>query len=130
MNRLQQRGFTLVEVMVAIAIIALIGSAVTLANGQVSRNARMITEQQTARWLTQNTLAQMRLLEVLPQPGITSNQVDYAGLNWRVEVETTALDLGIEALAPFMRRVEIKAYLGDEPNVVDSLHALLAEANL
>lgn len=130
MSKRHSRGFTLVEVMVAIAILGLVGATITLANSQVANNARMITEQQTGRWLTQNTLAQMRLLAVLPEPGVTTNPVEYGGLTWRVEVTTTVPELGIDMLSSYVRRVEIKAYLGDDTNAVDTLNALLAEADV
>ncbi|HET8903381.1 MAG TPA: type II secretion system minor pseudopilin GspI [Saccharospirillum sp.] len=117
-----ERGFTLIEVMVALAIFAVMAGAVSLANTQNLMSARQIQEQTQARWVNDTVLTQMRLAS-LPDPGTQTEQVSFNDQSWRVEVTVTAVEM--ELLGPYLRRVELRAFPPDSDASVDSLIAVL-----
>ena len=111
--------------MVALVVFAIMASAISIANTQTISSARQIEEQQSARWLTQNALTQLRLSEVLPNPGVSKDTITYNGNEWSIEIETFSVEFGI--LGPSLRRVEVRAKLKSEEGVIDRLHALIGE---
>lgn len=125
-----ESGFTLLEVMVALAIFAVMAGAIALANTQNLRAARQIEEQTDARWVNQNILAQLRFA-ALPDVGdrLTRN-ASFNGREWQVEVRVTPAELPLlPLLAPYLREVELSARLAsdaaDAPPA-DRLTAVLA----
>lgn len=117
-----ERGFTLIEVMVALAIFAVMAGAVSLANTQNLMSAQQIQEQTQARWVNDTVLSQLRMTG-LPDPGIQTEQVTFNDQTWRVEVTVTAVEM--ELLGPFLRRVELRAFPPDSDASVDALIAVL-----
>lgn len=121
-------GFTLVEVMVALVVFAVMASAISIANTQTIASSRQIEEQQSARWLTQNALTQLRLSAVLPKPGISKETINFNGNDWTIEIETFSVDVDI--IGPSLRRIEVRAILNAEEAIIDRLHAVLGEVEL
>lgn len=117
-----ERGFTLIEVMVALAIFAVMAGAVSLANTQNLMSARQIQEQTQARWVNDTVLGQLRLAG-LPDPGTQTEEVSFNDQSWRVEVTVTAVEM--ELLGPYLRRVELRAFPPDSEASVDALVAVL-----
>ncbi|MGH8222123.1 MAG: type II secretion system minor pseudopilin GspI [Woeseiaceae bacterium] len=95
-NRCPQRGFTLIEVMVALAIVALGLGAVAAAVSQMADAANAMQERTYAAWVAQNRIAEMRLANVVPDVSSTSDQVRYAGIEWTWRA--TVSETGVENL--------------------------------
>ena len=92
----EQHGFTLIEVMVALAIIGLSLLAIASKMGQMIDTANVMRERTYASWIAQNKIAEMRLANVLPDVSSTEGDVDYAGTEWHwraVVSETGVQDL-------------------------------------
>lgn len=93
-----ERGFTLVEVMVALAIVALALTAMAASMNMMIDNATTMRERTYASWIAQNKIAELRLAGALPEPGTNSGEVEYAGMEWGWR--TVISDTGVES---FMR---------------------------
>lgn len=117
-----ESGFTLIEVMVTLAIFAVMAGAITLANTQNLVAARMIKEQTEARWVNQNALTEIRL-DTLPAPGTRNINTEFNGQNWRIEVEVSAVDMPL--LGASLRHLELSAFNEDSEQAADVLVAVL-----
>ena len=76
------RGFTLIEVLVALAVVALALAALTRA-GSTALNTQAELESRTlALWVAENRLAEIRLQRAV-QPGVGSGTTRLADRDWR-----------------------------------------------
>lgn len=113
----QQAGFTLLEAMVALMIVAMaLPALVTLVMTQLDGSAA-IRDKTYAYWVAENQLARIRLLQQqkmqnrLPDyklPEKDSGTVDMAGLRWQWQQKTIAMDTLPE---PGFKRIEISVRL-------------------
>ena len=86
----RQRGFTLIEVLVALAIVA-IGMAAVLGTLTSSASTVLYLHDKTiAQWVALNHIAETRLTGNQPGIGNTDGDVDYAGQKWHWRQETVA----------------------------------------
>lgn len=101
------RGFTLLEVMVALAVLAIALTAVMRSVGAATRNVEEVRLRTLALWVAENRLAEHRARQDWLAPGAYDGQVDQAGqaFRWREEVEATPN-------AQF-RRIDVAVWHGD-----------------
>lgn len=92
----RHRGFTLVEVMVALAIAAFALGSLIAAISQMVDASASVQERAFASWIGQNRIAEMRLANAIPDVSTTTTDVTFAGLEW--ELETTVSETGVENL--------------------------------
>ena len=78
-----QAGFTLIEVVVAMAIVALGLMAVFRVVNDTVNNAAYLRERTFATWIADNRLTEMRLATELPSVDETEGRVEFAGQPWR-----------------------------------------------
>lgn len=78
-----QRGFTLIEVVVAMAIVALGLMAVFRVVNDTVNNASYLRDRTFATWIADNRLAELRLAGEIPSVDETEGRLDYAGQAWR-----------------------------------------------
>ncbi len=86
-----RRGFTLIEVLVALAIVT-VGMAAVL--GTLTSSADTISylrDKTFANWVALNQIALVRISGQLPAPGKSDGDTDFAGRkwHWQQEVNTT-----------------------------------------
>ena len=94
MLRHEERGFTLVEVMVALTIVAFSLTAIAATMNQMIDAANSMRERTYASWIAQNKIAELRLANVKPDVSATSGEVDYANTQWawRAEISETGIE--------------------------------------
>ncbi|MGS1005706.1 type II secretion system minor pseudopilin GspI [Achromobacter anxifer] len=85
----RQRGFTLIEVLVALAIIAVAMGAALRATGVMAENNRALQDKTLALLAAQNALAQLRLEQALPRAGTRSAPCPQGGRALQCEMEFT-----------------------------------------
>jgi len=94
-------GFTLLEVLVALAIFALVAASVLTASARSVRTAAQLEEKTLAMWVADNRMSELQLADAPPSDGRDQGQVVFAGRNWlwQSEIEATS--------EPAMRRVRL-----------------------
>lgn len=94
MLRRDVNGFTLVEVMVALTIVAFSLTAIAASMNQMIDAANTMRERTYASWIAQNKIAQLRLENVTPEVSSTNGEVDYANSewSWRAVISETGID--------------------------------------
>lgn len=88
------RGFTLLEVMIALVIVALSLTAVAASMSQMIFQAKMMRDRTYASWIAQNRIAEIRLAPATPDVGASNGEVQYANVDWswRAVVSETGVD--------------------------------------
>src|SRR5690606_27078704 len=105
----RMRGFTLIEVMVALVIVAL---GMTALHTQLTRYAVTsihIQEKTLASWIATNTLTELSVATSWPELGEFSEDIEFAGRFWICRGEVTETD--VENL----RRIDVEVYFADDP---------------
>lgn len=83
------RGFTLIEVLVALAIVA-IGMAAVLESLTSSANTTVFLQDKTfAGWVALNRIATVRLSGSIPQAGTSNDDISFAGQSWEWQQKVT-----------------------------------------
>ncbi|GAA0343618.1 GspI family T2SS minor pseudopilin variant ExeI [Bowmanella denitrificans] len=82
LNATKQRGMTLLEVMVALLIFAIAGTAVMKAAGEHLHNVGMIEEVTMATWVADNRLTQIHLEGRWPPQNNQKGSVEMAHRTW------------------------------------------------
>lgn len=95
------RGFTLLEVLVALAIFALIAASVLTASARSVRTASQLENKTLAMWVADNRLTELQLADTPPADGRDQGQVEFAGRRWSLQSEIQATS------EPAMRRVTL-----------------------
>ncbi|MBL8451666.1 MAG: type II secretion system minor pseudopilin GspI [Zoogloea sp.] len=98
------RGFTLLETLVALAILAIALTAAFRAMGVTAQSAAELRERLIGDWVAENRLAELRATGAWPGAGTNEGTADQAGrtYRWREEVKTTA--------NPLFRRVDVSVF--------------------
>ena len=77
------RGFTLLEVMVAVAVLAIALAAVISAMARQADNAGYLKQKTLALWVAHNRLTELQLQEQAPSTGRSDGTVEMGGTEWR-----------------------------------------------
>ncbi len=101
MRRRLHRGFTLVEVLVALAVLAIALTAVLRTMGQAIDATTTLRERNTALWVAQNRLVEHQMRRDWPAADTKDGDAEIGGEKWfwREQVSTTP--------EPRIRRIEI-----------------------
>ncbi|WP_217475537.1 type II secretion system minor pseudopilin GspI [Stutzerimonas stutzeri] len=90
-GRLRADGFTLLEVLVALAIFAIVAAVVLTAAGRSLNNAGRLEALTLASWIADNRLTELQLQQPAPGIGREDLAIEFAGRRWQTlsEVETS-----------------------------------------
>ena len=97
----KQKGFTLIEVLVAMAILAITLGAVIKTVGANARNASYLREKTIAHWVASNKLVEIELQKTWPSLGIMKGEEEMANNTWHWQIKV------IETPDENVRRLEI-----------------------
>lgn len=81
-----QRGFTLIEVLVALAVVAITLTAGLQATSALTRAATRQTDQWLAQLCAENALTRLRLMRQLPDVGDSTTACEQAGQTQQVRL--------------------------------------------
>jgi general secretion pathway protein I len=117
-------GFTLIEVMVALAIAALSLAAVTAAMSQMVDAANSMKERTYASWIALNKIAELRLSNVVPEVSDDSGEIEYAGLEWTWR--STISETGVENLF----RVDVTVSFANSDAIIRTVTGFIGEPGI
>lgn len=84
------KGFTLLEVLVALAILAISASAIISQTGTSLRNQQQLQLKTAAFWVAENKMTLLRSTERWPSVGRQTETVELMGQAWRVNTTVSA----------------------------------------
>jgi len=119
MKKVKGNGFTLLEVMIALAIFSIGSVALTKGMSQLVGQQSRLELKTFASWIAENKYNQRVALQNFPEVGVNSDEIQFAGQNWEVEEQIIATP------NPFMRRIEISVFLLRDNNLsAQSMHSV------
>ena len=101
-------GFTLLEMLLAVVIIAVVGVTLSTAIGGVASQTFSLERRSMAHWVGQNQMNRLRIslrqeARVLPE-GKDTSRIFMGKREWEVRTQISATD------NPWMRRVEVDVF--------------------
>ena len=99
----RSRGFTLLEVLIALAIVALAVGALLGTVTSSASNVIYLKDKTLAEWVALNRLTEMRIAQQMPDKGRRTGKIDMAGMRWQWETEV------IELPVKGMFRIDVRA---------------------
>ena len=120
MPRARVTGFTLIEVMVALVIVALGMMAVHTQLNRYVAAAAYVEQKTLASWIATNKLTELAIGPTWPALGDSDEDLEFARQQWRCEIEVS------ETEVPNLRRVDVSVRLLNDPErVVHKVSALI-----
>jgi general secretion pathway protein I len=108
------RGFTLVEVLVALAIVAIGMAAVIGALSSSASTVAYLRDKTFAQWVALNQIATLRLSGQMTATGTSDGNTDFAGRSWHWRREVIATQVpGVLRIDVKVRPADVK---GDDDN--------------
>lgn len=106
----KQRGFTLIEVMVALAVFAVAAAMLMLSDGNSVRQTRYMQEKVLAAQLTDQYMSRLYADKSWPDKGVKGKNESYAGYDWYIRQITRTTNF------PDFRKVVVEVFIGrDKP---------------
>ncbi|MCB1620644.1 MAG: type II secretion system minor pseudopilin GspI [Thiothrix sp.] len=103
-KRTHARGFTLIEVLMALFLIALVIGVASKVAGNSVRNMTLVRETTFARWVALNQLALYRITRQTGEAAGTEGEEEMGNLQWRWVIEPD------ETTAEILKGVKVSVY--------------------
>jgi general secretion pathway protein I len=87
------RGFTLLEVLIALAIVAMSVGALLGTITSSASNVAYLKDKTLAEWVALNRLTEIRIAQQMPDKGNRTGNTVMAGMRWQWEQEVTELPI-------------------------------------
>lgn len=114
-------GFTLIEVVVAIAVLAFAMGALITGMARYADAAAYLREKTVALWVAHNRLTEIGLQPVAPDIGKSDGDAEMAGVKWRWFVEVA------ETPDPSVRRINIRVQATGREGDVAALSSFVSK---
>jgi general secretion pathway protein I len=119
-NIRSDRGFTLIETMVALVIVALGMTAVYMQLSQYASNAVYLRDKTLASWLGSNIVTELSIQQQWPDIGDDMQEREFADRIWSLTIEIS------ETEVDNLRRADVSVALADRPDrIVHTVSALI-----
>lgn len=120
---MHQKGFTLLEVLVALAILAIVMGALIKVTDSYAFNAVYLQEKTLAQWIAENKAVEYRLMQEFPAVGNKTGETEMARVDWQWRVKVSNTD------DKRLRRLDVSVALkqGDLDNPITTLVAFVGE---
>ena len=105
-------AFTLLEVMVALLIVAITMGAIVDSGGSSARNTSHITQKTIASWIAQNQVSLYRAKKTWNDASNVAGEVDMADASWQWKMKISKTD------DPLLRRIDVDVYLKDDDEAI------------
>jgi general secretion pathway protein I len=114
-------GFTLVEILVALAVLAIALTATARSLGAAIDTTAALRDRTLARWVAEDRLAQLELSREWPDLDVKEGDADMGGraFHWRQETGVTP--------AARMRRVEVSVFLPGTDSMLAKMTGFLQQ---
>jgi general secretion pathway protein I len=106
------RGFTLLEAMVALIIVALGMMAVNTQLNRYAAAAFYVEQKTLASWIASNKITELSVGSVWPEIGDSDEEIEFAGQLWQSRIEVS------ETPVENLRRVDVEVVLAEDPERV------------
>ena len=103
-------GFSLIEVLVALVILAVGLLAASRAAVMATNDQSALRDKTLARWVAHNRIAEVRLQPAMASPGTSAQNFEQAGINFIATTVVTATP------SPIFTRVDVRVVRADNPN--------------
>jgi len=121
MNERCQQGFTLIEVLIALAVLTISMTALIQAGGTRADHVGYLRDRTLAHWIASDRVTELRLAEDWPSTGTREGETEMAGRSWfwRAEIRETP--------EPAVRRVEVSVGLGEDGDTLSRVVGFLGD---
>ena len=106
--RKDHSGFTLIEILVALAVLAIGMAALLQSTAQASHGAILLKQKTIAHWVASNQAAEFAIKQQWPALGTTTGTETMADQVWQWEAEVQSTDIAE------LRRIDIRVSLEDD----------------
>lgn len=117
------RGFTLIEVLVALLVFSIIATIAAQMSSQYISTYERVRDKTFAGWVADNRINELRLEAELPPVSVNTDEIEYGPFRWQVQTSV------INTQDPAIRRIEVavRKFRGDgtEPAQIHSLSAFI-----
>ena len=109
MRKTDARGFTLIEVVVAMAILGIGMLAVFKTIGDTVHNVDALRDRSFAEWIADNRLTEIRISGEMPSVDETAGEVEFAGRQWHWLTKVS------QTQVQGLRRVDVSVRRDEDP---------------
>jgi len=102
--RRTSQGFTLLEVLVAVTIVAIAMGALLSGFARYAEQAGYVRQRTLATWVAHNRMNELMLEAGWPATGSKEDDFEMAGVEWRYRIEVRGTD------DPELRRIDLRVY--------------------